>query len=57
MCELGLFVGREKIEGATDKVTKGRDHETDKEAWLEGGETRAANSRTRKLLPSDFWSL
>ena len=32
MCELGLFVGREKIEGATDRVTKGRDHDTDKEA-------------------------
>ena len=33
---LGVWVrvaGREKMEGATDIVTKGRDHATDKEAW------------------------
>ena len=29
MCGLGLVAGREKMEGATDMVTRGRDHETD----------------------------
>ena len=32
----GDCVGWEKMEGATDMVTIGRDHETDKEAWGEG---------------------
>ena len=40
--------GLAKTEGATDKVIKGRDQETDKEAWRErGGE----------LLPSDGMSM
>jgi hypothetical protein len=29
VCGLGLVAGREKMQGATDMVTKGRDHETD----------------------------
>jgi hypothetical protein len=33
VCGLGLVAGREKMQGVTDMVTKGRDHETDKEAW------------------------
>jgi hypothetical protein len=29
---LGLVAGREKMEGATDMVTRERDHETDQDA-------------------------
>ncbi len=29
----GEVAGREKMEGATDMVIRGRDHETDEEAW------------------------
>ncbi len=36
MCGLGLVAGREKMEGATYMVTRGRDHETDKDACSEG---------------------
>ncbi len=32
VCGLGLVAGREKMEAATDMVTRGRDHETDKDA-------------------------
>jgi hypothetical protein len=28
---LGLVAGREKLDGATDRVTRGRDHDTDNE--------------------------
>ena len=42
-----VSAGREKMEGATDMVNRGRDHETDKEV----------RSRTRRLIPSDFVSL
>ncbi len=33
VCGLGLVAGREKMEGPTDMVIGGIDHETDKEAW------------------------
>ena len=38
---LGLVAGREKMEGATDMVTRGRDHETDPDGV--GGGVGGAN--------------
>ena len=48
VCLLWVVGGMAKIEGATDKVIKGRDQETNKEAWWERG---------GGLLPSDGMSI